>query len=74
MNCRIVGAICRHNFPQAQRVLISFQRKKAHYFEKKNEKIVTSTNYFIHPCPCFELNATKKRKKPRTFDRGEGLV
>ena len=34
MNCRIVGAICEHNFAQAQTVLVSFQRKEAHYFEK----------------------------------------
>ena len=58
MNCRIVGAICQHNLAQAQRVLVSFQRKKAHYFEK-NEKIVTLTNNFIHPCPCFHLNPMK---------------
>ena len=47
MNCRIVGAICQHNFAQAQTVLVSFLRKEAHYFEK-NEKIVTLTNYFIY--------------------------
>ena len=40
MNCRIVGAIWQHNFAQAQTVLVSFQGKKAHYFEK-SEKIVT---------------------------------
>ena len=34
MNCRIVDAICQHNFAQAQRVLVSFQRKKARYLEK----------------------------------------
>ena len=28
MNCRIVGAVCQHNFAQAQTVLVSFQRKK----------------------------------------------
>ena len=43
MNCRIVGTICQHNFAQAQRVLVSFQRKEAHLFEK-NEKIVTLTD------------------------------
>ena len=48
MNCRIVGAICQHTFAQAQTVLVRFQRKEGHYFEK-NEKIVTLTNYFIHP-------------------------
>ena len=58
MNCRIVGAICQHNFAQAQTVLVSFQRKKKHYFEK-SEKIVTSTNYFIHPCQCFHLTLNK---------------
>ena len=46
MNRRIVGAICQHNFAQAQRVLVSFQRIKAHYFEK-NEKIVTLTILYI---------------------------
>ena len=51
MNCRIVGAICQHNFAQAQTVLVSFQRKEAHYFEKENERIVTLTNYFIHSRP-----------------------
>ena len=35
MNCRIVDAICQHNFAQAQRVLISFQQKEAQYFENK---------------------------------------
>ena len=40
MNCRIVGAICQHNFAQAQTVLVSFQRKEAHYLEK-NEMVVT---------------------------------
>ena len=35
MNCRMIGAICQHNFAQAQRVLISFQRKEAHYLKKK---------------------------------------
>ena len=54
MNCRIVGAIYQHNFAKAQTVLVSFQRVKAHYFEK-SEKIVTLTSYFIHPCPCFHL-------------------
>ena len=54
MNCRIVGAICQHNFAQVHIVLVSYQQKEAHYFGK-NEKIVTSTNYFIHPCPCFHL-------------------
>ena len=58
MNCRIVGAICQHNFAQAQRALVSFQRKEAHYFEK-NEKIVTLTNFIIHPCPCFHLILNK---------------
>ena len=42
MNCRIVGAICQHNFAKAQTVFISFQRKEARYFEK-NEKIVILT-------------------------------
>ena len=51
MNCRVVGAICQHNFAQSQRVLVSFQRKEAHL--KKNEKIVSLTNYFIHTYPCF---------------------
>ena len=55
MNCRIVGAIWQHNFSS---VLVSFQRKEAHCFEK-NEKIVTLTNYFIHPCPCFHLILNK---------------
>ena len=50
MNCRIVGAICPHNFAQVHIVLVCFPRKEAHYFGK-SEKIVTSTNYFIHPCP-----------------------
>ena len=54
MNCRIVGAICQHNFAQAQTVLVSFQRKMAYYFEN-GEKIVTLTNYYIHPCPCFSI-------------------
>ena len=57
MNCRVVGAICQHNFAQAQTVLVSFQRKKAHYFEK-SEKIVTLT-LFLHPCPCFHLKLNK---------------
>ena len=35
MNCRIVGTICEHIFAQAQRVLVSFQQKNAHCFEKK---------------------------------------
>ena len=26
MNCRIVGAICQHDFAQAQRVLVSFKK------------------------------------------------
>ena len=38
MNCRTVGAICQQNFAQAQRVLVSFQRKEAHYFEKKMKR------------------------------------
>ena len=38
MNCRIVGGIWQHNFVQAQAVLVSFQRKTAHYFEIKSEK------------------------------------
>ena len=42
MNCRIVGAIFQHNFAQAQEVLVSFQRKQAHFFEK-SERIVTLT-------------------------------
>ena len=59
MNCRIVGAlICQHNFAHTQTVLVSFQRKKAPYIEK-SEKIVTLTNYFIHPCPCFHLTLNK---------------
>ena len=45
MNCRIVGAICQHNFAQTQRVLISYQQKKAHYFEKM--KIVILTILYI---------------------------
>ena len=57
MNCRIVGAICQHNFAQTQAVLVSFQRKEAHYLEK----IVTLTKYFIHPCPCFHLMLNKVR-------------
>ena len=68
MNCRIVGAICQHNFAPAQTVLFSFQRKEAHYLKKKNEKIVALANYFIHPYPCFHLifykirlNKTKKK-------------
>ena len=40
MNCRIVGAIFQHNFAQTERVLMSFQRKEAHYCQK-NVKIVT---------------------------------
>ena len=28
MNCRIVRAICQHNFAQAETVFVSFQRKK----------------------------------------------
>ena len=32
-NCR--RHHCQHNFAEAQTVLVSFQRKKAHYFEKK---------------------------------------
>ena len=28
MNCRIVGAICQHNFAQAQTVLVVFNEKK----------------------------------------------
>ena len=67
-----VGAIFQHNFAQAQRVLISFQQKEAHYFER-NEKIVTLTKYFKHPCPCFHLILNKirlnKTKTPWTFDR-----
>ena len=58
MNCRIVGAICQKNFSRAQTVLLSFQRKKAHYFEK-SEKIATLPNYFTHPCPCFHLTLKK---------------
>ena len=58
MNCRIVGAICQHHFGQTQRVLVSFQRKEAHYFQK-NEKIVTLTNYFIHTYPSFHLILNK---------------
>ena len=54
MNCRIVDAICQHNFAQAKTVLVSFQRKKAHYFEK-SEEIVTLTNYFTHTFRCFYL-------------------
>ena len=57
MNCRIVDAICYHNFAQAPRVLVSFQLKEAHFFEK-NEKIVTLvtlTYFFIHTYPCFYL-------------------
>ena len=38
INFRIVSVICQHNFDQAQRGLVSFQRKRGHYFEK-NEKI-----------------------------------
>ena len=46
MNCRLVGAICQHNFAQAQTVLAIFQQKNAHYFEK-SEKIVTLTILYI---------------------------
>ena len=72
MNCRIVGAICQHNFAQAQTDLVSFQRKRAQYFEK-SKKIVTLTNCFIteYDCPVFhdslpvylsrELEAVQKR-------------
>ena len=67
MNCGIVGAICQHNFSQAQTVLVSFQRKKAHYFEK-SEKIVTLTNYFIHPCQCFHLNKILLNKTKNASD------
>ena len=50
---------CRPHLPtQFCSVLVSFQRKEAHYFEK-NEKIVTLTNYFIHPFPCFHLKLNK---------------
>ena len=38
MNCRIVGATCQHYFAQAQRVLVSFQQKRAYYFEKNKIK------------------------------------
>ena len=38
MDCRIVGAIRQHNFAQAQTVLVSFQQKEAHYFEKKMKR------------------------------------
>ena len=58
MNCRIVGAICQDNFAQAQTVLVSFQRKKALYFDK-SEKTVTLTIYFVHFCPCFHLTLNK---------------
>ena len=47
MDCRIVGAICKHNFPQTQKGLVSFQRKEAHFFEKVIET-VTLTNFFIY--------------------------
>ena len=43
MNCRIVGAICQDNFDQAQRVLVSFQRKEAH----ENKKLFTLTILYI---------------------------
>ena len=57
MNCRIVGAICQHNFAQTQTVLVSFQRKKSSLFWKKwNDSYI---NYFIHPCPCFHLTLNK---------------
>ena len=39
---------CQHIFAQAQNNNKSF----GHYYVK-NEKIVTLTNYFIHPFPCF---------------------
>ena len=45
---------------QAQRVLVSFQRKEAHFFEK-NEKIVTLTNFFYTYVPMFLLNINKIR-------------
>ena len=35
MNCRIVGAICQHNFAQAQTVLAIFQQKKMLIILKK---------------------------------------
>ena len=38
MNCRIVDAICQHNFVQTQTVLVSFQRKEALFFLKKKLK------------------------------------
>ena len=48
MNCRIVGAICQHIFAQTQTVLVSFQRKEAHYFEKKMKRyLVTLTILYI---------------------------
>ena len=56
MNCRIVGAICQHNFAQALRVLVSFQCNESHFFEKKNGKIVTLTNFFHTYVPMFLLN------------------
>ena len=58
MNCKIVGAICQHNFAPTQTVLVSFQRKEARYFEK-TKKIVTWTNYFMRSCPCFHLILNK---------------
>ena len=51
-------AICQHNFAQAQTVLVSFQQKKAHYFDK-NEKIVALTNCFIHPVLYIHLTLNK---------------
>ena len=54
MNCRIVGAICQHNFDPAQIILVSSQQKEGYYFVK-NVKIVTLSNYCMHPCPCFQL-------------------
>ena len=62
MNCRIVSAISQHNFVHAQTVLVSFQGKKAHYFEK-SKKIVTLTNYFIHETRFGRLTAVEVRAK-----------
>ena len=38
MNCRIVGAICQHNFAQVQTVLVSFQQNKLIILKKKKIK------------------------------------
>ena len=75
MKCRIVSAVCQHNYAQVQRVSSFPTQKTSFFFLEKNEKIVTLSNFFVQTYPCFylilnkiPLNKAKKRLGRLTAD------